>query len=125
MRDLSINFLYLNRLVKHRLARINLYLYEKTNYSALKLRGAQSFFFEQIFLNTVAQSVTVVSSVNSSFRVAEVRNAKSVLSNSFENLLGRFCAVVFFFLEFKGTRSIANFFSVLFKHFLEELVTLF
>lgn len=56
LRDLSISFLYLNKLVRHRLARVKLYLYEKITAGCgdtVSDKNLRKFFSEQVFFSSV------------------------------------------------------------------------
>lgn len=129
VRDLSINFLYLNQIVKHRLARIRFYLHERAVAAQLESvlnRNLPGFFSEQIFFSCVsarffktASTATSVTTDSAFFRTVGLKNL------SFESLVGALSTTLFLFLEFKESPVFLNFFFVALRKIVEELVFLF
>lgn len=61
LRDLSISFLYLNKLVRHRLARVQFYLHEKTVAGCVdpvSNKNLRKFFSEQVFFSAVLSGLS-------------------------------------------------------------------
>lgn len=130
-RDLSINFLYLNKLARHRVARIRFFLYERGTVSNFRrnfgYRNVLDTFADQFFFRFLQNRMISKTGVISPFVVEDFQffSRTSLTFFSFEHLIGNLSATIFFFLEFRGSSVLVSFFLVLMRRLIDQLISLF